>query len=179
MIGAGPAVLVERALALHEADADDATVARVTRAFNDFYDAGGNALSRLFPDVGPCLDALVAMGIRLGICSNKPEPFCAKLLSDLGVRGRFDAIQGSGSGLPHKPDPAPLLATIARLGADRDQALYVGDSETDVKTARAADVPCAIVSHGYTVSPPEALGGDWFLETLAGLPPICRRRQRA
>ena len=179
MIGAGPEVLVRRALTLHEADTSDGTVKRLTGAFNDHYNAGGNALSRLFPDVEPCLEAVTGMGIRLGICSNKPEQFCAKLLSDLGVRDHFDAIQGSGSGLPPKPHPEPLFATIAKLGATPDQALYVGDSETDVKTARAAGVPCALVSHGYTVTPVEELGGDWLMATLADLPALCRQRRRA
>ncbi len=179
MIGAGPKVLVRRALALHAADASESTVVRLTAAFNEHYEAGGNALSRLFPDVEPCLEAVAGMGIRLGICSNKPDPFCAKLLGDLGVRDRFDAVQGYGSGLPPKPDPAPLLATITKLGATTEQALYVGDSGTDVETARAADVPCALVSHGYTITPVEELGGDWLLATLAELPALCRRRRRA
>ena len=179
MIGAGPEVLVRRALTLHGADIGDGTVQRLTAAFNEHYDAGGNALSRLFPDVEPCLEAITGMGMRLGICSNKPEPFCAKLLGDLGVRDCFDVIHGLGSGLPPKPDPAPLLATIAKLGATAEQALYVGDSETDVKTARAAGVPCALVSHGYTITPVEELGGDWLLGTLAELPALCRQRRRA
>jgi phosphoglycolate phosphatase len=179
MIGAGPRVLVQRALALNRAAADEDRVDRLTAAFNEHYDASGNALSRLFPDVEPCLEALGKMGIRLGICSNKPEPFCAKLLSDLGVGDCFAAIQGYGSGLPPKPDPAPLLATIARLGATPAQTLYVGDSETDVQTARAAEVPCALVGHGYTVTPVESLGGDWLLDTLADLPALSRRRDSA
>ena len=179
MIGAGPEVLVQRALECRDANSDDDTVRRVTQAFHDHYDKGRNALSRLFDDVKPCLDELSAMGIRLGICSNKPESFCATLLQDLGVAHHFQAIQGSGTGLPHKPDPAPLLETFARLDAAPDRALYVGDSETDVKTARAAGIPIALVSHGYTVAPVEELGGDWLLGTLADLPGICRREKLA
>ena len=72
--------------------------------------------------------------------------------------------------LPPKPDPRPLLEAFSRLGVPRERALYVGDSETDVKTARAAGIPIALVSHGYTVSPVEELGGDWLLATLAELP---------
>lgn len=179
MIGAGPAVLVERALARRGASTDAATVRKVTAAFNENYDQAGNALSRLFEDAGPCLEALSAMNIRMGICSNKPEPFCATLLADLGVLQHFPVVQGFGSGLPPKPDPRPLVTAFSRLGVTLDRALYVGDSETDVQTARAAGVPIALVSHGYTVTPVEELGGDWLLATLAELPGICRQAKIA
>ncbi len=179
MIGAGPEVLVERALAKRNARADGATVHRITGAFHEHYDRGGNALSRLFDDVAPCLEGLAAMNIRMGICSNKPEPFCEALLGDLGVLRYFAVVQGFGTGLPPKPDPRPLLETFARLGATPEQALYVGDSETDVQTARAAGIPIALVSHGYRVTPVEELGGDWLLGTLADLPGICRREKIA
>lgn len=179
MIGAGPEVLVERALARRGACTARSTVLKLTTAFNENYDRCGNALSRLFEDVEPCLEALSAMNIRMGICSNKPEPFCEALLRDLGVLHYFPVVQGFGSGLPPKPDPRPLLEALSRLGVTRERALYVGDSETDVKTARAAGVPIALVSHGYTVSPVEELGGDWLLPTLAELPELCRQAQIA
>lgn len=179
MIGAGPAVLVERALARRSASTDVATVRKVTEAFNENYDRGRNALSRLFDDAEPCLEALSQMSIRMGICSNKPEPFCESLLRDLGVLQHFPVIQGSGSGLPPKPDPSPLLEAFKRLGVALDRALYVGDSETDVQTARAAGIPIALVSHGYTVTPVEELGGDWLLASLAELPGICRQEKIA
>lgn len=176
MIGAGPEALVRRALRRLGASADEDTVKRLTNAFQENYRDIGNESSCLFPDTGPCLAALRDLGIRMGICSNKPEPLCLALLHDLGALHYFDVVQGFGSGLPPKPDPQPLLRTIARLGATPDRALYVGDSETDVETARAGSIPVALVSHGYTVVPPEELGGDWLLPTLADLPGVCRHK---
>lgn len=60
------------------------------------------------------------------------EHIYRRLLADLGVRHFFDVIQGSGSGLPTKPHPAGLIAALHRLGVSAEQALYVGDSQTDV-----------------------------------------------
>ena len=174
MIGAGPRVLVQRALARHRADTGDETVTRVTAGFDRHYEAGGNALSRLFPDAGLCIDALVDMGIPLGVCSNKPEPFCKQLLRDLGVLDCFGVVRGYGSGLPPKPDPALLLSAFDTLSASPQDSLYVGDSETDVRTARAAGVRCAVVGHGYTQVPAAALGGDEVLGSLADVPALCR-----
>jgi len=178
MIGAGPVALVRRALRRLGAGAEDGAVRRLTEGFQDQYDRRGNSSSRLFPDVRPCLDSLRDLGIRMGICSNKPEASCLLLLRDLGALHYFEVVHGFGSGLPPKPDPQPLLRTIERLGATQDQALYVGDSETDVATARAAGIPVALVGHGYSVTPVEELGGDWLLPTLADLPGLCQRRQK-
>jgi phosphoglycolate phosphatase len=66
-----------------------------------------------------------------------------------------------------KPDPAPLRAIIDKLGANTERTLYVGDSETDIATARAAAVPVVIVSGGYSSTPAEALGADWTVDGLA------------
>lgn len=179
MIGAGPVALVRRALRWLDATVNDDLVARLTKGFHDNYARNGNASSRLFPDVSPCLDVLRNLGIRMGVCSNKPEPLCLDLLRDLGALHYFEVVQGFGTGLPPKPDPRPLLTTFAKLGAGPDRALYVGDSETDVMTARAGGIPVAVVGHGYTVKPAEELGGDWLLSTLADLPDLCRRSRPA
>jgi len=176
MIGAGPEVLVRRALQWQDVD-DSNTAERVHRAFRAIYGRGRNLSSHLFPDVEPCLEELRGLGMRMGICSNKPESVCVDLLRDLGALHYFAAIQGFGSGLPPKPDPQPLLRTIERLAATPDRSLYVGDSETDVLTARAAGVMCALVSHGYTATPVDQLGGDWILDTLAALPGLCRQQR--
>jgi phosphoglycolate phosphatase len=87
----------------------------------------------------------------------------------LGVASYFDVIQGSGTGLPRKPDPAPLLKTIERLGTLPAATLYIGDSETDVLTARAAGVPVVLVSYGYTARPAAELGADRVYDSLADI----------
>jgi phosphoglycolate phosphatase len=74
--------------------------------------------------------------------------------------------------LPKKPRPEPLLVILDRLGAKPGQALYVGDSSTDVETARAGEVPVALVKHGYTSEPAATLGADWVVESLADIPSI-------
>jgi phosphoglycolate phosphatase len=92
------------------------------------------------------------------------------LLEDLKIRQYFDVVHGSGSGLPLKPHPAALLATVERLGAKH--VLYVGDSATDVATANAAGVPVALVKGGYCTEAPESLNADWVLDGLSQLPSI-------
>lgn len=166
MIGAGPEVLAQRALTALSVDNDMKTVCRVTQSFLDAYGELGNKATRLFPGVETGLAELAMAGIRMGICTNKPDAFCVNLLKDLDVDQYFSAIQGSGTGLPNKPDPRPLLNLLRKLGVSQENTLYVGDSETDVRTARAAGVQIALVRYGYTETPADQLGGDWVMDSL-------------
>jgi phosphoglycolate phosphatase len=179
MVGAGPNELVRRALSRLGAPVDTDTVARLSAVFQDEYRQHGNTFSTVFEDVECCLELLADRDMRMAICSNKPQELCRHLLADLGILGYFTAVQGYGSGLPKKPDPRPLLAVLESLEASPEGALYVGDSETDVQTARAAGVSVAVVSHGYTTTPVGELDADYVLATLADLPGLCSRSKLA
>jgi phosphoglycolate phosphatase len=174
MIGAGPEVLVQCALTALSGDNDTKTVHRVTQAFLDVYRELGNKATRLLPGVETGLAELAMAGIRMGICTNKPDALCVNLLKDLDVAQYFSAIQGSGTGLPNKPDPRPLINILRKLGVSQDNTLYVGDSETDVRTARAAGVQVALVRYGYTEIPADQLGADWVMDSLFELPHLRR-----
>lgn len=170
MIGRGPEVLIRRALDYSQATGDEDRVAAMTDSFREHYRTQGNALSELTPGANECLEHLAKQKIAIGLCSNKPAPNCTQLLDDLGILQHFSAIQGSGTGLSLKPDPEPLLETVRRLGAKN--ALYVGDSATDVATARAAGLPVALVRGGYSEEPAEELQADWVVDQLSEIPSL-------
>jgi len=172
MIGGGPTVLVERALDQLGVAAEPKDVERLTSNFKQEYLKHGNKLTMLFPGAITCLEYLKNHDVSIALCSNKPEQSCTQLLANLEIENFFSAIQGSGSGLPIKPDPAALLAVLCRLDTEPAKALYVGDSKTDVDTARSADVSVALVNGGYTVEPATTLGADWVVESLADIPSI-------
>ena len=169
MIGGGPRLLVLRALAALRCRKSRYVVDKLTDRFHDEYLRQETRDSRLFDGALDCLRRLRESGTRIGVCSNKPEDLCRKLTNDLGISGYIDALLGSGSGLPRKPDPAPLLKVIEDLGATPGTTLYVGDSETDVKTARAAGVDVVLMSYGYTARPAEELGADRVYDSLADI----------
>lgn len=175
MIGKGPKILVERALKHIGVYPASNLVQTLTERFVCFYRKQGNKLSALYEGVAECLDALSIRGIPIGVCSNKPQEFCVTLLQDLGVADRLSAIQGSDATLPKKPDPAMLNHALRRLNVEPGQALYVGDSKTDVTTARAAGVRVTLVNYGYSDVPVDELGADAVISSLeqlaAGLPP--------
>lgn len=171
MIGGGPRLLVTRALDRLGVTGDDDQVSRLTDAFHAEYITQQNSLSRLFDGVTDGLERMNTAGLKLGLCSNKPDDLCRMLVDSFDLETQFDVVLGSGAGLPRKPNPAPLLRVIEQLGATPETALYVGDSETDVKTARAAGVPVVLVSYGYTLRRASQLGADGVVDSILELAP--------
>jgi phosphoglycolate phosphatase len=116
--------------------------------------------SRPFPGMEAALDALAADGCILAVCTNKLEWLSVLLLDKLALSRRFAAICGADTFAMRKPDPEMLRLTIAKAGGNPAQAVMVGDSMTDVATAKAARIPVVAVDFGYTDIPPAQLGAD-------------------
>ena len=169
MIGGGPKLLVERALNHIGQPANTTLVEKLARAFHAEALRLGTREARLFDHARSTLRQLHNAGARIGLCSNKPDDLCRMLARDLDIDPYIDEILGSADGMPKKPDPAPLLSVIERLGVPPAETLYVGDSGTDVATARAAGVPVMLVSHGYTLRKAQQLGADAVIDSLAEL----------
>ena len=164
-IGNGVAKLVERALAATGGGAPGARA-----LFDARYAATPAALTTVFPGVAEALAALRARGLRLGVCTNKPQGPAEKVLAETGLAEFFDATVGGREGAALKPDPAPLRLCLESLGADPAAALFVGDSEIDAETARAAGVRFALFTLGYRKTPAEALPALWRFDAFAALP---------
>jgi phosphoglycolate phosphatase len=84
----------------------------------------------------------------LGLVTNKPAVFVEPILAGLGWSGRFGAVVAGDTLSARKPEAAPLLHALERLGCPPQEALFVGDSEVDAATAAAAGVPFACVAWG-------------------------------
>ena len=125
--------------------------------------------TRPYPGCTAALDRLAARGITLAICTNKPVALSRALVAALGWDGRFAANLGGDSLPVRKPDPAPLLATIAAAGGDPATAVFVGDTRVDVDTARAAGVPVIACAFGFADRPAAELGADAVIADFAGL----------
>ncbi|MDY6942820.1 MAG: phosphoglycolate phosphatase [Pseudomonadota bacterium] len=131
--------------------------------------------SSVYPGGREALESLVSRGYRLGCVTNKPERFTRDLLEKLKL-DRFFEVTVAGDTLPvKKPDPAPLLHALGRLGAEPVQAMMVGDSVTDVKAARAAGSVVICVSYGYNHGLDiRAAGPDAVIDSLAQLGELLR-----
>lgn len=149
-VGHGAAIFVSRAMALRGLGDDPARHRRILDGFLERYEAAVH-LTRPYPGVVEALEALRGAGHGLAICTNKPGGPARAVLSHLGLLGFFGPLV-CGDSLPvRKPDPAPLATAVTALGGG--PALFVGDSEVDAETARAACLPFALFTEGYRKTP--------------------------
>jgi phosphoglycolate phosphatase len=126
--------------------------------------------SRPFPGLIDTLDTLAARGCRFAVCTNKLERLSVLLLTKLKLADRFVAICGQDTFGIQKPDPEILRQTIAAAGGALRHAVMVGDSDTDIRTARAAGVPVIAVDFGYSERPIAEFGPDRVISHFAQLP---------
>lgn len=116
--------------------------------------------SRPFDGALPALKALRADGHLMAICTNKPLTLTVSLLQKLGLIKYFAAISGADSFEFKKPDARHLQQTVLNAGGDPLNAIMVGDSKTDIETARNANAPVIGVDFGYTDKPMRDLAPD-------------------
>lgn len=171
-VGHGAAVFIERCLVARGVVDHPGLKARALGDFLEIYERAVN-LTRPYPGAVAALETLAAQGLRLGLCTNKPEGPARALLRHLGLEAPFEVLIGGDSLPVRKPDPAPLRAAIAGLGAAR--VVYVGDSEVDAETSRRAEVPFALFTEGYRKSPLEALPHAASFDEFSALPDIALR----
>lgn len=166
-ISFGSKRMIEVALGHHGEIRGDAEIERMWRQFLDFYAANIAVDSRPYPGVIDVLDRLEADGRKLAVCTNKLEGLSRQLLDTLGLSHRFSAICGRDTFPICKPDGRHLTGTIEAAGGDRTRAVMVGDSDTDVTTARNAGIPVIGVTFGYTEIPMRDLGPDAAIDSYA------------
>lgn len=102
----------------------------------------------IYPGCIEAVDDLLSNGIKVGVCTNKPEKQAEILLRKLGIRDRFASLIAADTLATRKPDAAPYVAAVEQAGGDVTRSLLVGDTVTDVKTAEAAGVPVVLVGFG-------------------------------
>ncbi|HWL47963.1 MAG TPA: phosphoglycolate phosphatase [Sphingomonadaceae bacterium] len=161
MVGHGVRALLTKGLAA-TGEMTPTLVDEGVAPFLAYYQAHIADHTRGFAGLEDALDGLVARGVTLAICTNKPEGLARELIARLGWETRFAALVGGDTLAVRKPDPAPLREAIARVGGGR--AAFVGDSIVDIETARAAGLPSVAVSFGFADRPVATLGADALID---------------
>jgi len=161
----------ERLFGAAEESEIDAQFPHLLRAYGENIDR----FTMVYPEVRETLRRLEEVGYRLGVCTNKPEGLADTLLRRLGLRAHFRALIGADTLPTRKPDAAPLLAAIAQSGGSAGRALLIGDTITDRDCARAAGVPCALVTFGPTGDAVADLAPDALLDHYVNLPALVAR----
>ena len=116
------------------------------------------------------LDSLAARGCQFAVCTNKLERLSMLLLRQLDLADRFVAICGPDTFGIQKPDPEILRRTVASAGGTMQRTIMIGDSNTDICTARAAGVPIIAVEFGYSERPVAEFAPDRTIGHFEQLP---------
>lgn len=148
MVGEGAALLVRRALGRAGVALD---AQRDLRRFLELYDDRLLAHTTTYEGTREMLDALSERAI-LAVLTNKPQRHTDAILRGLGLAPFFRWVIGGDTEHGRKPDPAGLRYLISAAGVTVGDALMVGDSAIDLKTARAAGVRICLVRYGFGFS---------------------------
>lgn len=160
MVGHGARAMLSNGLLAAGITAEPGRLDNLMAMFLDIYAGRIAETSRRFPGAIEALDRFAADGWLLAVCTNKLEGLSRQLLTATGIAGRFSVIAGQDTYGVRKPDPRHLIATIRDAGGELSSAVMVGDSEVDVQTARAAQVPVIAVDFGYSRIPVVDLAPD-------------------
>ena len=162
-IGNGVGELIRRSLPESAQDKFDEALAK----FKEYYGEHSNVKTCVYDGLLEMLEQLRADGYKIGVVTNKVD-FAAKALCDEYFGSLVDIAIGDRENFPRKPAPDSVFEAMQILGCDR--AIYVGDSDVDVDTAKNANLPCICVTWGFRDREfLEMSGGYLFADDADGL----------
>lgn len=151
---------------------DEGTVERVFSQLKDYY--AGHCAIRTCPYDGilPLIRRLKAGGVKVAVVSNKIDEAVQSLCVDY-FESIFDFAIGERPGMNKKPSPDPVFAVLDTMGFKREQAVYVGDTEVDIATAKNAGMDCIAVDWGFRNRDYlETLGAEYLISDPAAIADI-------
>lgn len=144
-VGNGIRSLIERSV---PSGTGAATTDSVFEEFRSYYKAHSAEKTCPYDGIIDMLNRLRARGVRLAVLSNKAD-FAVQVLCEKYFPGIFDYAAGEKPNIPRKPEPDAVNAILAEFGIIREEAVYIGDSDVDIETARNASMDCISVTWGF------------------------------
>lgn len=160
LFGHGARALIGEGFRRGNRSLDAVRLPELVERFIAFYAADIAGETRPYPGLVDALTRLSRRGFGLAVCTNKREALSHAVLRGTCLDAFFAAVVGGDSLPEQKPHPHPLLEAIVRSGGTPEAAIMVGDSETDMATARAAGVPSIAVDFGYGGRPASEFDAD-------------------
>lgn len=170
-VGNGIRKLIERAV---PQGTSDEVQEQVFADFNVYYKEHCADTTCAYPGVLELLKEARRLGCQTAIVSNKAD-YGVQELAKQYFPGLLDAACGEQTGIARKPAPDMLVAVMAKLGADKQSTVYIGDSDTDLLTAANTGVPCIAACWGFRGR--EFLlehGATILAERVEDVLPLCR-----
>lgn len=136
-VGDGARKLMERALKT-SGDKELARIEEGMEVYGRVFKENCTYHVRPYDGVVSMLQKLKTRGIRLAVLSNKPHQQAVDVVETFFGKEMFDRIQGQCDALPKKPDPAGVFYILEALGVKPEEGIYMGDSDVDMQTGKAA-----------------------------------------
>ena len=147
MVGNGSDVLMQRMLAKHGKTVEE--LPEIHPYYVDIYDKDFMYLTAPYDGIIDMLDAVKAQGIKTAVLSNKDHSTAKKVSDQLFADGLIDLCMGARHGVPLKPEPDAVFEIMEHFGVSKDECLYIGDTATDIKTAKNAGLYSIGVLWGF------------------------------
>ncbi|MBQ2944994.1 MAG: HAD family hydrolase [Clostridia bacterium] len=159
---------------LPEGKKDDESIDRLLKIYNGIYTKNQFNKTAPYDNIKEAVTALKEKGFSVWVLSNKPDPN-TKMIAAHYFGDLFDGVMGQSDAFPRKPDPAAALHILERTETAPENAFFVGDSSTDMKTAKAAGVTAVGVTWGFR-DEPELLenGADIIAHAPLDLPDLIK-----
>ena len=177
-VGHGALAMIDAAVKSQGRTLTEPELYKLFEVFLAYYSANIAVRSAPYANIVTALEALRSEGATLAVCTNKIEIQAREVLKAFKLDDYFSALTGRDSLGFSKPDPKHLTGTIALAGGRSDAAIMIGDSETDIRTAKAAHVPIIAVSFGYSVDPVASFGPDEIIDDYRDLHAVVKRLAR-
>ena len=142
---------------------------KVLAAYAPYYDAHCDILTGPYDGIVPLMQKLRDKGVKLAVISNKQDT-AVKPLAEKYFPGLLEIAVGESAEVRRKPNPDAVLAALRHIGVEREDAIYVGDTEVDLQTARNAGMECASVDWGFrTREQLVEIGAEHIFDTVQEL----------
>jgi len=145
LVGDGARTLCSRALPVNRQELVDETL----RLMREHYEAHRYDRTRLYDGIADLVTSLRERKVRLAVLSNKPDRFTCEMVDRYFAPATFDVVRGQRANVPLKPDPSAALQIAQELDIPPSRWLYLGDTNTDMRTARAAGMFAVGVLWGF------------------------------
>ena len=167
MVGHGVRNLVQQALEASIQEVNDLLIDATLADFKEYYQAHIDVHTRPYPGMPELLTQLQAKGIKMAVASNKFQEGTEYLIKEFFPDIQFVAILGNRLGHPLKPEPAIVQEVLSKGSIGPEDAVMVGDSPTDMRTAANGGIEAIAVSWGYRAK--EELAGNRIADTVEEL----------
>ena len=145
----------------------DAYIDAALADFKEYYSAHIDVHTRPYKGMQELLTEMQARGVKMAVASNKFQEGTEHLIREFFPDIQFVAILGNRPGYPLKPDPEIVREVLARAAVEKEDAIMVGDSPTDMRTAANGGIDAVAVSWGYRTE--EELAGNQIAHSIEEL----------